>query len=282
MAIKFENLSYKYSAGMPFEYQALNGISGSFAQGKINAVIGATGSGKSTLVQQLNGLLRPSSGTITIMDYKVEAGKKTEHLKELRSHVGLVFQFPETQLFEETVLKDVSFGPRNFGFSPEEIEESAKRSLTLVGIDESMWERSPLELSGGQKRRVAIAGVLASNPDILVLDEPTAGLDPQGTKEMMNLFLRLNKDYGKTIIMVTHNMDHVLHYSDTLLVLNKGDLLFNGKTEDFFADTSVIEGLGFLVPPVLVLKEKLQLKGFTMPKSNRLEDIALMIKEQIK
>ena len=207
MPIKFEKVSHIYSEGTPFRYVALEDVDLEFREGAFTAVIGRTGSGKSTLVQHLNALLLPTSGTVIVDDWELKAGQDAKGLKKLRKKVGLVFQFPEYQLFEETVLKDVSFGPKNFGVSVKEAEEKASNALRMVGLEKEYEQRSPLELSGGQKRRVAIAGILAMDPDILVLDEPTAGLDPQGALEMMRLFRDLNKIHGTTIIMVTHDME---------------------------------------------------------------------------
>ena len=203
MSIKFQEVSYKYSPSSKFAFNELKNISLEFEMNKITALIGHTGSGKSTLVQQLNALLIPTSGTLEVCDFIITNDKKkNKNLKSLRKRVGLVFQFPEYQLFEETVAKDIGFGPKNFGVSEEEISEIVKKVIVQVGLDESFLERSPLELSGGQKRRVAIAGILAMNPEVLVLDEPTAGLDPNGAKAMLDLFVELNR-LGKTIIIVT-------------------------------------------------------------------------------
>lgn len=282
MHIKFEKVSYEYSPNTPFAHIALQGIDAQFEVGKVNAIIGATGSGKSTLVQHLNGLLQPTSGTLEILDYKIEAGTKARKLKQLRAKVGIVFQFPEMQLFDETVFKDVSFGPKNFGFSEAEIESNVKESLELVGIDASLWERSPLDLSGGQKRRVAIAGILAARPDIIVLDEPTAGLDPQGSVEMMNLFLNLNQKHNKTIIMVTHDMDHVLRYAEHLLVMDEGSVVYEGSTHDFFKTSENVRKLGFVPPKILTFKEALVRKGFKLSDALDLDRIAEEIKENIE
>ena len=198
MSITFEKVSYVYSDGTPFRYAALTDIDLSFTEGKMTAIIGQTGSGKSTLVQHLNALLKPTSGKVTVLDHEIIAGTEPKGLKKLRGKVGLVFQFPEYQLFEETVIKDIAFGPKNFGISEEEALKRAKEALKLVGLDESYEDKSPLELSGGQKRRVAIAGILAMNPDVIVLDEPTAGLDPLGTVSMMKLFKKLNTEHCYT------------------------------------------------------------------------------------
>lgn len=188
MAVKFEKVGFEYSPNTPFAFEALRNINTQIPKGKFTAIVGATGSGKSTLVQHLNGLLQPTTGKVTVLDHELIAGEKPKGLKALRQRVGLVFQFPEMQLFDDTIYKDVSFGPRNFGMNDNEIKVNVENALNLVGIDSELWERSPLNLSGGQKRRVAIAGVLATEPDVIVLDEPTAGLDPQGAKDMMKLF----------------------------------------------------------------------------------------------
>ncbi len=278
MSIEFKNVSFQYGANSPFSFDALKDVSVSFEPGKITAVIGSTGSGKSTLVQHLNGLNKPTEGEVVIFDHKLIANEKPKGLKALRSKVGLVFQFPEMQLFEETVFKDVSFGPSNFGFTEEESLKSVKQALTLVGIDESLWERSPLDLSGGQKRRVAIAGVIASNPEVLVLDEPTAGLDPQGSKDMMALFLGLNQEHNKTIIMVTHDMDHVLNYADNVVVMDKGSCIYQGPAKDFFSDKELLNSLGFVLPRILQLKHLLEEKGYTLSESLDLDVLAQEIK----
>ncbi|MBK2404144.1 energy-coupling factor transporter ATPase [Erysipelothrix sp. strain 2 (EsS2-7-Brazil)] len=282
MSITFENVSYVYAPNSPFSHHALTDINTSIQTGKITAIIGATGSGKSTLVQHLNGLIQPSHGRVTILDHKIQANDKTHNLKQLRSKVGLVFQFPEMQLFEETIYKDVAFGPKNFGFDEKQIQENVARSLNLVGIQPEIWERSPLDLSGGQKRRVAIAGVLATNPDVIVLDEPTAGLDPQGSKDMMDLFVRLNQEMNKTVIMVTHDMDHVLRYADNVLVLNQGRVYYDGPVKEFFDDPNKLETLGFVAPKILQLKQLLKKRGFDTDSSLELDEIAGMIKGELK
>lgn len=278
MSITFEEVSYVYSPNSPFSHHALTDINTSIETGKITAIIGATGSGKSTLVQHLNGLIQPTKGTVTIGDHKIVANEKSKNLKMLRSKVGLVFQFPEMQLFEETIYKDVAFGPKNFGFDENQIHEYVIQALTLVGIKPELWERSPLDLSGGQKRRVAIAGVLATNPDVIVLDEPTAGLDPQGSKDMMDLFVRLNTEMKKTVIMVTHDMDHVLRYADNVLVLDHGSVYYDGPVRTFFDEPQKLEALGFVAPKVLQLKQRLMSCGFDTKESLDLQEIAKMIK----
>ncbi|MCI5774628.1 MAG: energy-coupling factor transporter ATPase, partial [Erysipelotrichaceae bacterium] len=237
MPIKFEKVSHIYSDGSPFTYTALKNIDLEISEGKLTAIIGATGSGKSTLVQHLNALLLPSDGKVYILDRTIASDEKPTKLKSLRKDVGLVFQFPEYQLFEETIIKDVAFGPKNFDCSEEEALIKAKKALAMVNIDASFYDKSPLDLSGGQKRRVAIAGILAMDPKIIVLDEPTAGLDPQGAKAMMELFQRLNKQYQKTIIIVSHDMEHVFNYCDEVVVLDHGNVRCHLTVDEFFKDT---------------------------------------------
>lgn len=261
LLIQFKNVSYEYAPSTPFAFDALNDVNVGFEKGKITAIIGPTGSGKSTLVQHLNGLNRPTSGSVHIIDHVLIPEEKTKRLKSLRAQVGLVFQFPEMQLFEVDVFTDVAFGPKNFGFSEDEIKSSVENALHLVGIEQSLWDKSPLDLSGGQKRRVAIAGVIASNPEVLVLDEPTAGLDPQGAAEMMALFVKLNKELGKTIIMVTHDMDHVLNYADDLLVMDQGKVHYTGPMMPYFLNIHNLTEKGFVPPKVLQLKEMLKQKN---------------------
>ena len=236
MPISFEHVSYIYSKGTPYEYKALDDVSLDIEEGKITAIIGQTGSGKSTLVQHLNALLLPDEGEVHILDRVIKAGEKPKHLKSLRGQVGLVFQFPEYQLFEETVIRDVAFGPKNFGVSEEDAKKKAMAALSAVGLDENYYERSPLELSGGQKRRVAIAGILAMNPQILVLDEPTAGLDPKGTENMMKQFHDLNEKYHRTVLIVTHDMEQVFRYCDRVIVMEDGKVRTHTDTDSFFRD----------------------------------------------
>lgn len=280
MSIKFQEVSYTYSPRSPFEFKALNNISLNLEMDKITAIIGHTGSGKSTLVQQLNALLIPTSGTLEVCDFIITPDKKkNKNLKALRKRVGLVFQFPEYQLFEETIAKDIAFGPKNFGVSDEEINEIVKKVIVQVGLDESYLERSPLELSGGQKRRVAIAGILAMNPDVLVLDEPTAGLDPTGAKAMLDLFVELNKQ-GKTIIIVTHEMDYVLEYCDLCVVLNKGDIVYEGTPINLFINDEIMEKVGIEPPLSIEFAKELISNGFNL-NLNNIKDVTSLSKEII-
>lgn len=265
MPITFEKLTHEYNTGTPFAYLALDEIDLSIEEGKITAIIGETGSGKSTLVQHLNALLLPTKGYLTILDRTITAEEKPKQLKELRKRVGLVFQFPEYQLFEETIAQDIAFGPKNFGMSEEAALERAKEMLKVVGLSESYLDRSPFELSGGQKRRVAIAGILAMDPEILVLDEPAAGLDPQGAKDMMELFVRLNKEYHKTILLVTHDMEHVLTYCDHVVVVDNGHIVQTSDKQQFFKDSTLLKQLRINPPAIIRLRDELNQQGFTLP-----------------
>lgn len=281
MAITFKDLSYVYSPDMPYAFKALNHINLDIAMHKMTAIIGQTGSGKSTLVQHLNALLLPSEGELEILDHNIKANEKNKGLKMLRSKVGLVFQFSEYQLFEETILKDVSFGPKNFGQSEEEAISSAKKALKLVGLDETYYERSPLDLSGGQKRRVAIAGILAMDPEVIVLDEPTAGLDPKGSKEMMNLFKSLNKDYDKTIILVTHDNEIVYHDCDNVILMQDGKLAYTGDSKSFFEDEANWDKYDLLLPMDIMFKRELNRVGFDI-KADSLNMIVDEVSKVIK
>ena len=261
MPLRFEKVDFEYSPGTPFAFQALKNINLELAEGKMTAIIGATGSGKTTLVQHLNALLLPSKGTVNVLDFQINAGKKFTEVKKLRHQVGLVFQFAEYQLFEETILKDVCFGPLNFGVAEKEAETIARRCLKTVGIDPADYEKSPLELSGGQKRRVAIAGILAMRPKVLVLDEPTAGLDPQGAQTMMELFRKINKEEGITVLIVTHNMEHVLEFCDEVVVLEKGELLMQTDIRTFFENYEYMEKANINPPAIIRFKELLRKNG---------------------
>ncbi len=283
MPITFNHVSHTYSTGTPYEYQALKDVNLSLREGKMTAIIGMTGSGKSTLVQHLNALLLPDAGVIHILDRVIKAEEKPKQLKSLRGDVGLVFQFPEYQLFEETVLKDVAFGPKNFGISQEEAEKRAKDAVRLVGLPEDVLEKSPLELSGGQKRRVAIAGILAMDPKVLVLDEPTAGLDPQGTTAMMTLFDDLNKKLGKTILIVTHDMEQVFRYCDDVVVVEDGAIRLHNNAEQFFRNTSLCHEMNILPPALMRMKDILNEKGFEVPDSIQdINALAECIVRQVK
>lgn len=283
MSIQFENVSYEYSPGTPFAYVALKNINLTIREGVMTAIVGSTGSGKSTLVQQLNALLVPSQGKITIDDKVIYSDKKNTGLKALREKVGLVFQFPEAQLFEETILKDVMFGPLNFNKSVEEAKNLAIQALHLVNIDEELFNQSPLDLSGGQKRRVAIAGILALNPDILVCDEPTAGLDPQGQIQIMNLFKQFKNQPGKSVILVTHDLQDVLDYADDVIVMRKGEVIFHDSKEKFFNQESLLEEIQNVLPKVIQFRQLLNQKGFHISDSvTTLEQLVYEIVKEIE
>ena len=260
MGIALENVSFTYQEGTPLASTALSDVSLTIEDGSYTALIGHTGSGKSTILQLLNGLLVPSQGSVQVFDTLITSTSKNKDIRQIRKQVGLVFQFAENQIFEETVLKDVSFGPQNFGVSEEDAEKIAREKLALVGIDESLFDRSPFELSGGQMRRVAIAGILAMEPAILVLDEPTAGLDPLGRKELMNLFKKLHQS-GMTIVLVTHLMDDVAEYANQVYVMEKGRLVKFGKPSDVFQDVVFMEEVQLGVPKITAFCKRLADRG---------------------
>lgn len=260
MGIALENVSFTYQEGTPLASAALSDVSLTIEDGSYTALIGHTGSGKSTILQLLNGLLVPSQGSVRVFDTLITSNSKNKDIRQIRKQVGLVFQFAENQIFEETVLKDVAFGPQNFGVSEEDAVKIAREKLALVGIDESLFDRSPFELSGGQMRRVAIAGILAMEPAILVLDEPTAGLDPLGRKELMNLFKKLHQS-GMTIVLVTHLMDDVAEYANQVYVMEKGRLVKGGKPSDVFQDVVFMEEVQLGVPKITAFCKRLADRG---------------------
>ena len=260
MGIALENVSFTYQEGTPLASTALSDVSLTIEDGSYTALVGHTGSGKSTILQLLNGLLVPSQGSVRVFDTLITSTSKNKDIRQIRKQVGLVFQFAENQIFEETVLKDVAFGPQNFGVSEEDAEQIAREKLALVGIDESLFDRSPFELSGGQMRRVAIAGILAMEPAILVLDEPTAGLDPLGRKELMNLFKKLHQS-GMTIVLVTHLMDDVAEYANQVYVMEKGRLVKGGKPSDVFQDVVFMEEVQLGVPKITAFCKRLADRG---------------------
>ena len=260
MGIALENVSFTYQEGTPLASAALSDVSLTIEDGSYTALIGHTGSGKSTILQLLNGLLVPSQGSVRVFDTLITSTSKNKDIRQIRKQVGLVFQFAENQIFEETVLKDVAFGPQNFGVSEEDAEQIAREKLALVGIDESLFNRSPFELSGGQMRRVAIAGILAMEPAILVLDEPTAGLDPLGRKELMNLFKKLHQS-GMAIVLVTHLMDDVAEYANQVYVMEKGRLVKGGKPSDVFQDVVFMEEVQLGVPKITAFCKRLADRG---------------------
>ncbi|HGJ1650264.1 TPA: energy-coupling factor transporter ATPase [Streptococcus pneumoniae] len=260
MGIALENVNFTYQEGTPLASAALSDVSLTIEDGSYTALIGHTGSGKSTILQLLNGLLVPSQGSVRVFDTLITSTSKNKDIRQIRKQVGLVFQFAENQIFEETVLKDVAFGPQNFGVSEEDAVKTAREKLALVGIDESLFDRSPFELSGGQMRRVAIAGILAMEPAIIVLDEPTAGLDPLGRKELMTLFKKLHQS-GMTIVLVTHLMDDVAEYANQVYVMEKGRLVKGGKPSDVFQDVVFMEEVQLGVPKITAFCKRLADRG---------------------
>ena len=280
MQIKIKSLSYTYLSKTPNEVEALHNVSLEIPEKKITSIIGHTGSGKSTLIQTLNGLMIPTEGEVEVGEYKVTNNKrKNKNIKQLRKKLAIVFQFPEYQLFEETVEKDVAFGLKNYGVKESDAIILAHKALKQVGIDESFYKRSPFELSGGEKRRVAIAGIIALNPDILVLDEPTAGLDPLGSEIILNLIKEFNVE-GKTIILVTHDMNIVLNHSDHVIVLNEGEVAFEGTPNELFLGD--VSRYSIDVPELFKFAKSLKDNGLDIDisKIKTIDDLISEIKEK--
>lgn len=260
MIIEIKNLSYIYNPGTPFEKKALDDVSLGIEEGEFIGLIGHTGSGKSTLVQHLNGLMKPTSGEIVI-DGNSLSDKSTK-LKNIRQKVGLVFQYPEHQLFEETIYKDIAFGPKNLGLSQEEVDERVRHAMELVGLDfEELKDRSPFELSGGQKRRVAIAGVVAMKPKVLVLDEPTAGLDPKGRDDILDEIRTLYEKENITIILVSHSMEDIARLVNRIFVMHRGKLSMDGSPREIFGRSDELEGMGLGIPQITKFMKKFKASG---------------------
>ncbi len=260
MAIRLENVNYIYSPDSAFKKQALKDVNLTIHDGEFIGLIGHTGSGKSTLIQHLNGLVRATSGNIYFNDTDIYDEKFV--MKNLRAKVGLVFQYPEHQLFEVTVMKDVCFGPHNLGLSDEECEARAKEALNLVGLKEKYWTKSPFELSGGQKRRVAIAGVIAMHPEVLILDEPTAGLDPKGRNDILGQIAALHAQKKMTVILVSHSMEDVAQYVDRIIVMSRGQVRFDDTPKNVFKHYEELEKIGLAAPQVTYLCHELRQQGF--------------------
>jgi energy-coupling factor transport system ATP-binding protein len=272
LSIKVDNLTYVYGIGTPFEKKALESVSLAIESGQFVGLIGHTGSGKSTLIQHFNRLLKPTpagtSGQVFVngVDINgVDAKGKPVNIKAIRQQVGLVFQYPEHQLFEMTIYKDVAFGPTNMGLTTDEIDERVRGALTKVGIDEADYEKSPFELSGGQKRRVAIAGVLAMQPDVLILDEPTAGLDPQGSHDILMEIQKIHDLGGITIILVSHNMEDIASFVERIIVMDQGAIRYDGTPKEVFREVDALEAMGLAVPQVSYLIKALREKGYDLP-----------------
>jgi energy-coupling factor transport system ATP-binding protein len=260
MDITLQQVEYRYQVGTPFERRAIYDIDLDIPHGTYLAVIGHTGSGKSTLIQHLNALLQPTKGTVTIGDTNIQAGKKERQIRQVRQKVGIVFQFPEHQLFEESVEKDICFGPMNFGVSEDEARKRARKAIGLVGLSEDLLSKSPFELSGGQMRRVAIAGVLAMKPNVLVLDEPTAGLDPKGRKDIMDMFYRLHQEERLSTVLVTHSMEDAAKYADEIIIMHKGTIHKRGTPMEIFHSPEELLQLGLDVPDVVRFQYQLEKK----------------------
>ncbi|MBT2698327.1 energy-coupling factor ABC transporter ATP-binding protein [Bacillus sp. ISL-40] len=264
MDISLKHVDYRYQVNTPFERLAIEDVSIDIPSGVYMAIIGHTGSGKSTVLQHLNALLQPTKGTVAIGEHEIKALQKNKNLKKVRQKVGIVFQFPEHQLFEETVEKDIIFGPLNFGVSETAAKERARVALKQVGLEEDILNKSPFDLSGGQMRRVAIAGVLAMEPDVIVLDEPTAGLDPRGRKEVMDMFFSLHKERKLSTILVTHSMEDAARYADQIVIMQQGKVVKKGTPEEIFSAPTELVEMGLDVPEVvrfqLKLEEKLGMK----------------------
>ncbi|MFC0235969.1 energy-coupling factor ABC transporter ATP-binding protein [Fictibacillus phosphorivorans] len=284
MEISINHLEHRYMEGTPFERRALHDINLDIADGTFLALIGHTGSGKSTLIQHLNGLLKPSAGSIKIGSTELKAGGKKQDLKSLRKKAGIVFQYPEHQLFEETVEKDIMFGPRNFGVSEETARLTAAKVIEMVGLPESVLQKSPFDLSGGQMRRVAIAGVLAMNPEVLILDEPTAGLDPAGRVEIMELFYSLHERNNLTTILVTHSMEDASRYADEIAVMHKGELYLHGKPTDIFSEREALKKAGLDVPETVQFLQKWNEKsGLNLTLSKfTVDELAKQVSQSLK
>lgn len=282
MSIKVEHLTHIYDKGMPSESVALDDVSFTAEDGQFIGIIGHTGSGKSTLLQHLNGLLKPDEGTVTVGN--VDITQPGISMVEIRKRIGLVFQYPEYQLFEETVAKDVAFGPKNLGLSETEIEERVKEAIELVGLDyETVKDRSPFELSGGQKRRVAIAGVVAMRPEVLILDEPTAGLDPKAHKDVLNMVEEVHKRTGNITIFVSHNMADIAKLSDKILVIHNGKLVTEGSPKEVFSQKETLRSVGLDLPPVTEFTEGLRERGINLSETILdVDEAAAQIAEYLK
>lgn len=263
MSVKVENLTHIYNEGLPHESVAVQDVSFSIEDGQIAGIIGHTGSGKSTLVQHLNGLIKPKTGSIYIDGENICDGKTV--MREIRKKVGLVFQYPEYQLFEETVFKDVAFGPKNIGLADEELEDRVREAIELVGLDyEQIKDKSPFDLSGGQKRRVAIAGVIAMKPKVLILDEPTAGLDPKAHRDVLDMIIRVHEHENNITIMVSHNMEDIASMCDKVIVMDRAHAVMEGTPEEVFARRTELRQMGLAAPPVTELIDMLNDRGFKL------------------
>lgn len=262
-ALELKNLSYVYGTGTPFEKTAVNNVSLSIEKGEFIGIMGHTGSGKSTLVQMLNGLMKPTSGQVLLDGEDIWANPKD--IRKIRFKVGMVFQYPEYQLFEETVAKDIAFGPTNMGKSGAELEKAVNDAARFTGLKDDLLEKSPFDLSGGEKRRAAIAGVIAMNPEVLVLDEPTAGLDPMGRDVLLSQIVQYHKERKNTVILVSHSMEDIARVADKIIVMNKSNLVMFDKTKEVFSKGRELEKIGLRVPQITKIMLELREKGFNVP-----------------
>lgn len=276
MSIKFNDVTYVYQKGTPFEYEALHQINTEFEPGHYYAVIGQTGSGKSTLIQHFNGLLKPSYGAVALDDLVLKAKTKDKAIRPMRQRVGLVFQFPESQLFEDSVEREILFGPKNFNMNLEKVKDYAYRLLMKLGFDRDVMSKSPFQMSGGQMRKIAIVSILAMDPNIIVLDEPTAGLDPHSRKQVMDLLKQLQQE-GKTIVLVTHDMNDVAQYADRIKVLQQGTLVYEGTPRELFSNPQRINDYSLDLPDIVQLQRDFEHKHQT-----KLSDTALTDEEFIE
>ncbi len=281
MAIKINHLSHTYNPNTPFEKVALQDIDIEIQDGDFVGIIGHTGSGKSTLIQMFNGLIKPSLGQVLIKGQDIHAEGVDK--RKIRQQVGLVFQYPEYQLFEMTVYDDVAFGPKNLGLSKEEIDERVRYALSAVGLGDEYYEKSPFELSGGQKRRVAIAGVLAMKPDILILDEPTAGLDPKGRNALFNQLKEMHEELNLTIVLISHSMEDMAKYAKKLIVLYQGKIAYQGNTREIFREGKKLEQIGLAMPQIRYILEELKMKGMAIDTDVlTVEEAAVIIRDYLR
>jgi energy-coupling factor transport system ATP-binding protein len=269
MKITVDGLTSIYHGGTPFEHIALDDLTTTFEPGRYYAVIGRTGSGKSTLIQHLNGLILPTKGEVQVGDLRLAKKTKQRIIHQVKKHVGMVFQFPEHQLFDETILKDVMFGPLNMGLTEAEAKSRAEKYLSLLGVPERAFGRSPFDLSGGQMRKIAIAGILAMEPEVLIVDEPTAGLDPKSHIEVMQLFKQIQQEFNLTIILVTHDMNDVFEYTDEVKLLAAGELIREGRTEDILTDEKLLTDHHLEIPDIVKLTHDMEEKGVVFEKMPR-------------
>lgn len=278
MAIRFEQVNFTYGAGTTLSQDVLHDINVNMPTGEITAIIGQTGSGKSTLIQHINGLLKPTTGQVLIDDFKLTSGTKEKQLIQLRQKVGIVFQFPENQLFANTVIEDVMYGPLNFGMTKAAAKIAAEQALTRIGVSENLWSKSPFDLSGGQMRRVAMSGTLASDPSVIVLDEPAAGLDPRGQAELLALVLELKK-MGKTVVFISHQMEHVVTVADQVIVMHEGRIVAQEAPKVLFnRDLSWFQDLMLDLPKAGQFAEKMKAAGLILPRRPLdLQDLASLI-----